>query len=156
MDATVLRYVNNVIIHAILKEVDASNESLPTIYLPLHLSGLAYGITLGYRESIFDATLRGSTGLIMGLNVIVFVPIVYLKIYLNAQTDTYKALNFQGIPNAFAFMMLIWTIFVTMLHENEETALTNAVIQTAVKVINGESDAVIEEESAPITEESEF
>jgi len=118
--------------------------------------GLAYGITLGYRESIFDATLRGSTGLIMGLNVIVFVPIVYLKIYLNAQTDTYKALNFQGIPNAFAFMMLIWTIFVTMLHENEETALTNAVIQTAVKVINGESDAVIEEESAPITEESEF
>jgi|AntRauTorckE5430_2_1112549.scaffolds.fasta_scaffold00742_1 hypothetical protein len=126
-------------------------------HLFLFSPGLAYGISLGYREITFDATLGGSIGLIMGLNVIIFVPIVYLNYYLYAETSTYKALNFQGSPNALALMILIWTIFVTMLHENEENALTNAVIQTAVKFANGEEDdVVIADENAPIAEESEF
>jgi len=124
-------------------------------YYTCNLSGLAYGLSLGYRESICDSSLEGTIGLIMGLNVIVFLPILYLNFFLNAQTDSYKALNFQGSPNAMALMMLIWTIFFTMLHENEENTLANAVIQT-VKIVAGENDAVMEEVNDPIAGDSEF
>mmetsp|Transcript_16449 Transcript_16449/g.24611 ORF Transcript_16449/g.24611 Transcript_16449/m.24611 type:complete len:151 (-) Transcript_16449:40-492(-) len=118
--------------------------------------GLTYGLSLGYRESTCDSSLEGAIGLIMGLNVIVFLPILYLNFFLNAQTDSYKALNFQGSPNALALMMLIWTIFFTMLHENEENTLANAVIQT-VKVVTGGNDVVVEEVNDPIAgDDSEF
>jgi hypothetical protein len=129
----------------------------PLLYYTCNLSGLAYGLSLGYRESIRDSSLEGTIGLIMGLNVIVFLPILYLNFFLNAQTDSYKALNFQGSPNAMALMMLIWTIFFTMLHENEENTLANAVIQT-VKIVAGENDAVVELEEVndPIAGDSEF
>jgi len=123
----------------------------------IHHIGLAYGISLGFRETSNDTTLTGSMGLIFGLNVVSFLPIVYLNFYLNAETDSYKALNFAGVPNALGVMMLTWIIFFTMHHGDEEKAMGNAVLLTVVKAVvggeEGEADVAAPE---PIAEESEF
>lgn len=126
--------------------------------------GLAYGVSLGYRESSDDQTLKGTIGLIFGLNVIAFLPIIYLNLYLNANIESYKGMNFVGVQNALALMMLVWIIFFTMIHEEEEIAF-NALIQTVVKnVVNeaggegGESDdvAAAAAETFQPVEDSEF
>jgi hypothetical protein len=122
-------------------------------------TGLAYGISLGFRENRNDVTLQGTIGLIFGLNVITFLPIMYLNLYLNAQTDSYKGLNFVGVPNALALMMLVWIIFFTMAHEEEEIAFGNAFIQSVVKsAVGDDSDGdVVAEIVAPVqVEDSEF
>ena len=80
-----------------------------------------------------------------GLNVITFFPIIYLNLYLNAQQDTYKSsggsLNFVGVQNAFALMMLLWITFYTMVHEEEEGALGRALVDVVVKSAGGDIDA---------------
>lgn len=96
-------------------------------YLRLFL-GLAYGISLAFRENTPTTTLNGSAGLIFGLNVVTFLPIVYMNYYLNVDTDTYKGLNFVGVANGMALMLLVWLIFFTMLHEDEERILNGALI----------------------------
>ena len=124
--------------------------------------GLAYGVSLGYRESSDDQTLKGTIGLIFGLNVIAFLPIIYLNLYLNANIESYKGLNFVGVQNALALMMLVWIIFFTMIHEEEEIAF-NALIQTVVKTVVNEAggegsegdDAAAAETFQPV-EDSEF
>lgn len=108
-------------------------------------SGLAYGVSLGFRESTGDTSLQGFIGLMFGLNVITFFPIIYLNLYLNAQQDTYKSsggsLNFVGVQNAFALMMLLWITFYTMVHEEEEGALGRALVDVVVKSAGGDIDA---------------
>ncbi len=90
-----------------------------------------------------------------GLNVIAFLPILYMNFYLTAETDTYKALNFAGVPNGLALMLLTWVIFFTMMNEEVELELnTNAVIKAVVNATLGESTII--EEEVSVLEESEF
>lgn len=105
-------------------------------YLRLFL-GLAYGISLAFRENIPTTTLNGSIGLIFGLNVVTFIPIIYMSFYLNVDTDSYKNLNFAGVINGMATMILVWVIFFTMLHEDEEKILSNALLKV---VLNNDND----------------
>ena len=89
--------------------------------------GLAYGITLGFRESQSVVTITGATGVMMGINVITFIPILYMKFYLNADTNSYKNLTFIGCINGLAVMLLVWILFFTMLHEDEEKVLNDGI-----------------------------
>mmetsp|Transcript_10683 Transcript_10683/g.13508 ORF Transcript_10683/g.13508 Transcript_10683/m.13508 type:complete len:157 (-) Transcript_10683:139-609(-) len=102
-------------------------------YLRLFL-GLAYGISLAFRENIPTTTLNGSIGLIFGLNVVTFIPIIYMNFYLNVDTDTFQGVNFAGVVNGMALMILIWVVFFTMLHEDEEKLFTDALVKA---VMNG-------------------
>eukprot|EP00559_Dactyliosolen_fragilissimus_P002550 CAMPEP_0184866996 /NCGR_PEP_ID=MMETSP0580-20130426/24631_1 /TAXON_ID=1118495 /ORGANISM="Dactyliosolen fragilissimus" /LENGTH=146 /DNA_ID=CAMNT_0027366979 /DNA_START=58 /DNA_END=498 /DNA_ORIENTATION=- len=86
--------------------------------------GIIYGITLGCRE-ISGENMKGSVGVLFGLNVIIFIPVLYLNFFLNANTDTYKNLNFAGVSNSLALLLLIWTIVFTYLHENELQQLSD-------------------------------
>ncbi len=125
------------------------------IYSP---SGLAYGISLGMRESNHDGSLKGAMGILFGLNVITFLPIMYMSFFLNAVTDSYKYLNFAGVQNGLAFMMIVWTFFFTMLNEDVESELNSVVIKTIVNAAVGGDDNMSTEggEDFVPVEESEF
>ena len=41
-----------------------------------------------------------------------------------ANINSYKSLNFVGVANAFAFMLLIWITIFTIKHEEEEISLS--------------------------------
>lgn len=60
--------------------------------------------------------------------------------YLDANIDSYKSLNFVGVANAFAFMMLIWILLFTWEHGEEEISL-GKVISEVVQSSAGESGA---------------
>mmetsp|Transcript_16334 Transcript_16334/g.19960 ORF Transcript_16334/g.19960 Transcript_16334/m.19960 type:complete len:156 (+) Transcript_16334:160-627(+) len=107
-------------------------------YLRLFL-GLAYGISLGFRENIPGTHLNGSIGIIFGLNVVTFLPILYMSFYLNVDTDTYKGLNFAGTFNGMAVMTLVWVIFFTMLHEEEEKILIDNLLNFTDDFVVGDS-----------------
>ena len=43
--------------------------------------------------------------------------------YLDANIESYKSLNFVGVPNACALMLLIWIALFTMEHGEVESSL---------------------------------
>uniref|UniRef100_A0A7R9W4I5 Uncharacterized protein n=1 Tax=Pseudictyota dubia TaxID=2749911 RepID=A0A7R9W4I5_9STRA len=113
--------------------------------------GLAYGISLGLRDS------NAGVGIMFGLNLVTIVPIVYLSQYLDADTDSYKSINFAGIPNALALMILVWLYFFTLAHEDEENALRSAVTQVVESVVEADEGSVEDAgEAQPVTDETEF
>lgn len=89
--------------------------------------GALYGISLGVRNET-----NGLTGVLFGLNVITFVPMVWFNSYLDANIESYKALNFVGVPNAFALMLLIWIAIFTMQHEEAESSLGKIISELSV------------------------
>jgi len=89
-----------------------------------------------------------------GINIIVFLPILYLTFYLNAQIDSYKSLNFAGVANGLAAMLLVWVTCFTMLHEAEVETLGGAVVKTVVDVMVGEG--MVGVDTVEVNESSEF
>lgn len=135
------------------KPCNSTFPELPEMVVMMRMVlALGYGISLGLRDSN-----TGGVGVIFGLNLITFIPIIYLTQFLDAETDSYKSINFAGVPNALALMLLIWVYFFTLAHEEEETALRSAVVQVVKAVVEGDH-AVAEEaaEAQPATEETEF
>uniref|UniRef100_A0A7S4M719 Uncharacterized protein n=1 Tax=Odontella aurita TaxID=265563 RepID=A0A7S4M719_9STRA len=108
-----------------------------------------YGISLGFRDR------GGGVGVIFGLNLITFIPIIYLTQFLDADTDSYKSINFAGVPNALALMILVWLYFFTLAHEEEENALRSAVVLVVKSAVVAD-DAADDSEATPETEETEF
>lgn len=100
-------------------------------YLRLFL-GLAYGISLAFRENIQSTKLSGGAGLIFGLNIVTFIPIIYMNYYLNVKEGAYKGLNFAGVANGLALLVLVWVTFFTLLHEDEENYLSRGLVLSNV------------------------
>ncbi|KAL7530385.1 hypothetical protein ACHAWF_003360 [Thalassiosira exigua] len=123
---------------------------LPTIatWIRFVLGGL-YGISLGYRNET-----RGMAGVLLGLNVITFMPMFWFNTYLDADVDSYKSLNFVGVPNALALMILIWIVIFTMRHEDAELALGKVIADAVTTVIAGGGDEV--DSTPPDGSEDEF
>ncbi|KAL3786141.1 hypothetical protein HJC23_010715 [Cyclotella cryptica] len=109
---------------------------LPTVttWMRFLLGGL-YGISLGLRTDT-----RGLIGALFGLNVITFLPMFWFNSYLDANIDSYKSLNFAGVANAFAFMMLVWILIFTWEHGEEEISL-GKVISDVVHSGSGDDGA---------------
>eukprot|EP01083_Nonionella_stella_P160886 526284_1 len=92
---------------------------LPTIITWVRfLVGGCYGVSLGLRNET-----NGMRGVLYGLNLIAFSPMLWFNYYLQANINSYKSLNFVGVANAFAFMLLIWITIFTIKHEEEEISL---------------------------------
>ena len=51
------------------------------------------------------------------------VPMFWFNSYLDANIDSYKSLNFIGVGQAFALMLLVWICFFTMDHGEVELSL---------------------------------
>lgn len=78
-------------------------------------------------------------GLLMGINLITFVPFIFCSTYLGANIDSYgsKILT-SGTFNALALLLLIWICFYTAEHESEENAII-AALKAAVPIITEEA-----------------
>ncbi|KAL7511723.1 hypothetical protein ACHAXN_009406 [Cyclotella atomus] len=92
-----------------------------TTYLRLFLGSL-YGLSLGLRDES-----RGLIGALFGLNIITFLPMFWFNSYLDAKVDSYKSLNFAGVLNGFAVMMLVWITVFTYYHGEEEESLRKVI-----------------------------
>mmetsp|Transcript_36774 Transcript_36774/g.75004 ORF Transcript_36774/g.75004 Transcript_36774/m.75004 type:complete len:151 (-) Transcript_36774:57-509(-) len=136
------------------KPTSATFPELPDMITWLRMGlALLYGLSLGLRDT------AGGVGVIFGLNVITFVPIIYISSVLDANTDTYKNLNFVGVPNALALMLLVWLYLFTMEHAEDEAALGAAVVQVVKTVVEGGEETLEglgEEAAPPLPDEAEF
>ncbi len=56
--------------------------------------------------------------------------------FLDAQIDSYKSLNFAGVVTSFCLILLVWRIFFTVAHSEEEASLAKA-ISDAAKISGG-------------------
>ena len=87
-------------------------------------------------------------------------PIVYISSFLEANTDSYKQLNFAGVPNALALMLLVWLYLFTLYHADEGTALGAAVVQVVKSMADddeGTGESTGEDAAAlPVVEDTEF
>lgn len=57
--------------------------------------------------------------------------------YLDANIDSYKSLNFVGVTNAFALMLLVWITLFTMWHEDAEISLGKVISDVAIASVGG-------------------
>eukprot|EP00550_Attheya_septentrionalis_P009746 CAMPEP_0198282020 /NCGR_PEP_ID=MMETSP1449-20131203/1895_1 /TAXON_ID=420275 /ORGANISM="Attheya septentrionalis, Strain CCMP2084" /LENGTH=155 /DNA_ID=CAMNT_0043978089 /DNA_START=161 /DNA_END=628 /DNA_ORIENTATION=- len=114
--------------------------------------GACYGISLGMRGT------AGGMGVLFGLNVITFLPIVYMSSFLNVQTDSYASINFAGVPNALALMLLIWIIFFTMAHEEEESLLSASLLSEPMEesIIIGDASPIPDASMGTPQDQTEF
>jgi len=74
---------------------------------------------------------KGVMGSLFGLNIITFLPMFWFNKYLDAQIDSYKSLNFAGVINSFCLMLLVWIVFFTAEHGDEEASLAKAISEAA-------------------------
>ena len=85
-----------------------------------------------------------------------------MNFYLNVDTDTYQGVNFAGVANGMALMVLTWMVFFTMLHEDEEKIFTDALLKVMMDGNDGAGNnninmsAADEINSGTLVEESEF
>lgn len=74
--------------------------------------------------------MSGFVGIVASLNFIMFIPVMFVNFYLHADLDSYHGrLNFTGLVNGVSLAILIWTLFFTWVHENEEGILNQALIR---------------------------
>ena len=98
-----------------------------TTWFRFIIGGL-YGVSLGLRNET-----RGMIGALFGLNVITFLPMFWFNSCLDANVDSYKTLNFVGVANGFAFMILIWVIIFTWDHGDGEASLGEVFAEVAAR-----------------------
>jgi len=117
-------------------------KSYPTLpdhitYLRLVL-GVLCGFYFSFREyqQVYSSStyqMSGYVGIIVSLNFIIFIPIMFVNFYLNADLDSYKGrVNFAGCVNGVSFALFIWILFFTWIHEVEEGILNQALMKYVV------------------------
>ena len=101
-------------------------------------------------------------GALFGLNIITFLPMFWFNSYLDAKTDSYKSLNFAGVINGLAFMILVWVILFTWEHGDEEASLGKVIAEVvargAAAVESGSEESILmtEPEAEQAGVEDEF
>ena len=48
--------------------------------------------------------------------------------YLSSDVESYKSLNFVGVPNAFALMLLVWIAIFTMNNDEARSSLQMSLV----------------------------
>ncbi|CAJ1917770.1 unnamed protein product [Cylindrotheca closterium] len=101
--------------------------------LPDALVWLRAGLAVAYACWLGMSTMATEgAGLLMGINLITFVPFIFCSTYLGANTDSFgNQILTAGTFNALALLLLIWIWFFTANHESEENAIIAALKATA-------------------------
>mmetsp|Transcript_16742 Transcript_16742/g.40807 ORF Transcript_16742/g.40807 Transcript_16742/m.40807 type:complete len:149 (+) Transcript_16742:100-546(+) len=115
-----------------------TKETFPE--LPDALIWLRAGLAVAYGCWLGMSTMASEgAGLLMGINLITFVPFIFCSTYLGANTDSYGSqILTSGTFNALALLLLIWIWFYTAEHENEENAIV-AALKAAVPILTEET-----------------
>mmetsp|Transcript_15127 Transcript_15127/g.21425 ORF Transcript_15127/g.21425 Transcript_15127/m.21425 type:complete len:161 (-) Transcript_15127:80-562(-) len=95
-------------------------ELIDVIIWKRFVLAILYGTHLGLSQT------RGAVGILFGMNVVTFFPVLYCSTYLNADTESYPNLTFAGVPNAMALLLLIWIYFYTAEYSDDESQMAAA------------------------------
>ena len=94
-------------------------------------------------------------GLLMGINLITFVPFIFCSTYLGANIDSYGSqILTSGLFNALALLLLVLIMFYTAEHESEENSIV-AALKAAAPIIAEVAEESVESE-IPNEPEAEF
>ena len=107
---------------SILKKfVSIGSQPTPETFpeLPECLIWMRFGLAVmfsvfyfGYRDT--ENFVGGALPLVMALNIVGFIPLLYCRLILVANTDAYDSkLIFDGLLNAMALILLLWIYIYT-------------------------------------------
>jgi hypothetical protein len=123
---------------------------LPQVVIWLRaILGLAFGAYMGLVAK------KGAVGLILGLNVITFIPTIYCKTMLLADVESYgMSLQFGGVTNALALGVLVWIYGYTWRHSDAESKLGHvaAAIRAAARATGGMEEGGAGEDAMVVPE----
>jgi hypothetical protein len=111
--------------------------------------GLIFGAYMGLVAK------QGAAGLILGLNVITFIPTIYCKSMLLADIESYgMSVQFGGVTNALALSVLIWIYGYTWRHSDAEAKLGHlaALIRSSAGGNEGLAEGGVGEDATVVTE----
>ena len=100
-------------------------------------------LAIGYGIYLSRGTV-GSLGMLYGLNVVAFVPMIYIILLLGADLDSYDNLMFVGLPNSLALLLLVWIYCYTLENAEEEVALAKIIDVMWTVATGGEEEAEVE------------
>ena len=113
---------------------------------------LAYGSYIGIKG------INSPTQLIQIFNLLAFVPVMYCRMYLGVDSESFGSkIMLSGLLNAVALALLMWIYFFTAAHETEEAQLKTLLASLATSA--AQTVAGGGETNAPATgksQESEF
>ena len=102
--------------------------------LPKAIIWVRFMVAVLYGSYLGLAQIRGGANVVLGANVIVFIPVLYCQLIL---VESYPNLTFAGVPNAVSIMLLIWIFFYTMSFAEQEAQLA-AAINVAMAAVKGD------------------
>lgn len=118
---------------------------------------VVHGIWLGVTKNRI-----GGVNVLVGTNLVTFVPMLYCNLMLGVDHDKYdNKIFFAGVVNSLALLILIWTYLYTLEHESDEKILASALANLVGSAMGGE-DVTFSDEAGlgasqqPVVEESEF
>jgi hypothetical protein len=77
----------------------------------------------------FGRLAREGAGLLMGVNLITFLPFIFCSTYLGANIDSFGSkILLSGTVNAIGLFLLIWIYCYTLEHEEEEKTIISALL----------------------------
>ena len=129
-------------------------ESFPE--LPTCVVWIRCAIAIAYGSWLGLGTQRGGAGIIMGLNLVAFLPFMYCSTFLMADIESYGSkILFSGVLNAICLLLLIWMYFYTLEHEDDEKLIVSALLG-AMSSDSAASDGNPIVSDASTAEDSEF
>ena len=127
--------------------------------------GVCYGTWLVINPS----KLVGGANILLGVNLVTFVPVLYCQAYLGANQESYgTSLVFGGVIQSAAVILLIWIYFYTESHPEDVAIFASAMSKvmsspgpndlddTGGGDIDGSAPLSVGVDDSPVLEESEF
>ncbi|KAL3896672.1 MAG: hypothetical protein SGARI_007111 [Bacillariaceae sp.] len=133
---------------------------LPTVILWMRfIFAVCFGFYVGLTNNE-----RGAVNLLYALNLVTFVPTIYVSFYLGAKLEDFgNKLIFGGAFQGLALVLLIWIYFYTQQHEADEAAFAAIFHKAADEAAEASADSAAtgseslkSEFVKPVVEESEF
>jgi hypothetical protein len=143
-----------------IKAMDINSKPTPETFpeLPQVIFWMRFMISILYGTIIGIRNLRGTLMLLNAINIIMFIPFAYCRLYLGINVDSYNhtssSLSMAGLLPAIALFLLIWIYFFTKHHEVEIEIISKYILNTTMTSndadpING--DGPIVDEVTPLT-----
>lgn len=117
---------------------------------------------------IYPSGLVGGSNILLGLNLVTFVPVLYCQTYLGADQESFgNSLLFAGVIPSAAAIVLIWIYFYTESHSEDVAIFASALSKVMSSPVQIEFDAAggnvdvsspvsVGVEDSSVSEESEF
>jgi len=138
--STTVSKLSTVLRKALAFNSQPSENSFPE--LPDVLVWVRFGLAAAYGYFAGTRGVRSGILPLQAFNLIVFVPVVYCRLYLMAPAGVFPGKTvFAGSFQALALFLLIWIYFYTLLHEDDEMKL-------AAMLVNSSAGSVDEAASA--------